>query len=266
MLSGDGAGQWRRAVQHGTTNTTWLLDRPFASACGPAAPSPPLPIAPLGAPALSPASYVQIGKLEAQLLFVGNYWGGSHFQLYGMCLDCVVAENTFNSSFAASWGRNPHNIVGGWQPNFQVEWLSNTVVGGTGITLMTSDQPLVPVLRGALDGGGGSSGGTHAANLARKTMKINASYTGPLNWRVVLRGNRFHGGGGLQLGINSSTSAQTAGNILVDSNILAPGTCNVTSRPMPSGGDINLYLPCGEACFVHDLVLNKNNLVGTRSC
>eukprot|EP00729_Bicosta_minor_P015404 gene15404-28680_t len=195
VLSGDGAGQWRRAVQHGTKNTTWSLARPFDSGGGNSAggwnnaanasnaadttanastlPLAPLTQRPLRAPALSSSSFVQVGKLEGQLLFIGNYWGGSHFQLYGMCLDCVVAENVFNSSFAASWGRNPHNIFGGWQPNFQVEWMSNTVVGGTG----------------------------------------------PLNWRIVLRGNRFHGGGGLQLGINSSF-AQTAGNVLVDSNIL----------------------------------------------
>lgn len=72
----------------------------------------------------------------------GNHWMHSHFQLYAECLDCVVAENHFVDSFAASWGMNPHNLVGGWQPNMQVEWLRNTVTGGTGITLMTSTQPV----------------------------------------------------------------------------------------------------------------------------
>jgi hypothetical protein len=47
----------------------------------------------------------------------------------GACFDCVVAENIFNGSFAADWGRNPHVLFGGWQPNLQVEWNDNTVVG-----------------------------------------------------------------------------------------------------------------------------------------
>jgi hypothetical protein len=75
------------------------------------------------------ASMVQIGKLEGQMLFVGNRWEASHFQLYAACFDCVVAENVFNGSFAASWGRNPHALFGGWQPNLQVEWNDNTIIG-----------------------------------------------------------------------------------------------------------------------------------------
>jgi hypothetical protein len=47
-------------------------------------------------------SFVQIGKLEGQLLFVANTGQGSHFQLYGMCLDCVVAENTFGACTTSS--------------------------------------------------------------------------------------------------------------------------------------------------------------------
>ena len=55
------------------------------------------------------------------------------------------------------------------------------MVGGTGITLMTSDQPL--------DAAG---------------ARINASYTGSLNWRVVLRGNEFEGGSGIGLGVSGT--------------------------------------------------------------
>jgi len=181
-----------------------------------------------------------------------------------MCLDCVVAENRFENSFAASWGRNPHRLVGGWQPNLQTEWLGNTVVGGTGITLMTSDQPLAHPAPPA-----------GPAPLAVATASsINASYTGPLNWRVVLRGNRFHGGGGIQLGIGGAPSstgevaAQTNGNVLVDSNWLGPGTCNLTSAPMPEGADINGFLPCSKlgACALRDVVLHGNSLGEVRSC
>ena len=102
LLEGTGAGQWRRALLDGSSNNdTYTLERPFD-------------VAP------DHKTFGVIGKLEGQLLFVGNTWARSHFQLYAMCLDCVVAENMFDSCFAASWGRNPHKLVGGWQPNFQV--------------------------------------------------------------------------------------------------------------------------------------------------
>ena len=227
LLSGHGAGQWREGKLSGSTNTTWKLERPFAVAPDPS------------------TTFAAVGKLEAQILFVANRWTRSHFQLYGMCLDCVVAENLLDGGFTASWGRNPHALVGGWQPNFQTEWLRNTVVGGTGITLMTSDQPL--------DAAG---------------ARINASYTGSLNWRVVLRGNEFEGGSGIGLGVSGTFPvAQTNGNVLVDSNALRQ-TCNLTTRPMPAGGDINGFLPCtsNSTCRLHDVVLHGNDLSAVRSC
>ena len=77
-----------------------------------------------------------------------------------------------------------------------------------------------------------------------------------------------------------------------------PGTCNITTTPMPSGGDINYYLPCTNtsytaskrapngtggriggtggaethdpgqsgACFLRDVVLHGNDLTHTHSC
>ena len=198
-----------------------------------------------------------IGKLEGQLLFIGNTWARSHYQLYGMCLDCVVAENVFDGCFAADWGRNPHALIGGWQPNFQVEWLRNSFPGGgTGITLMTSDQPLTCVP------------GPSNKYRCPSDSKINASYAGPLNTRIVLRGNVFEGGSGIQLGTESD-QAQTNANVLVDSNVLV-NTCNLTTRPMPAGGDvdINEYLPCAVngTCRLRDIVLHGNELSGVKSC
>eukprot|EP01044_Picomonas_judraskeda_P000385 COSAG03_NODE_17_length_21787_cov_46.088436_9_plen_829_part_00 len=236
LLEGPGAGQWRRALLDGASNNdTYTLERPFEVA-----------------PARK--TFAVIGKLEGQLLFVGNTWARSHFQLYAMCLDCVVAENLFDGCFAADWGRNPHALVGGWQPNFQVEWVLNTVVGGTGISFMTSDQPL-----------------TCTPGLANKYRcppgsKINASYGGPLNNRIVLRGNVFEGGSGIQLAVESA-QAQTNANVLVDSNLLQ-GTCNLTTRPMPTGADINDYLQCtvNGTCRLHDIVLHGNELSAVRSC
>ena len=236
LLGGPGAGQWRRALLVGASNNdTYTLERPFAIAPG-------------------RETFGVIGKLEGQLLFVGNTWARSHFQLYAMCLDCVVAENKFDGCFAASWGRNPHMLIGGWQPNFQVEWVLNTVIGGTGITLMTSDQSLTCV--------------PEAANryTCPPGSTINASFAGPLNARIVLRANLFEGGGGVQLAIESA-QAQTSSNVLVDSNLLQ-NTCNLTARPMPVGADINEYLPCAVngTCRVRDIVLHGNELSAVRSC
>ncbi len=227
LLSGPGAGQWRQAQLQGETNNTWVLDSPFEAGREPTA-----------------RTFAVITKMLGQLLFVGNRWGHSHVQLYAECLDCVVAENVFEDSFAASWGMNPHNLIGGWQPNFQTEWLRNTVSGGTGITLMTSDQ-LKDVRSGV----------------------VNSSYAGPLDNRIVLRGNTFRGGGGVQLGtVTSSRSPgfatiSSAGNVLIDSNILAGGACNLTLHPMPTGGDINRYERCGANCSLSDVVFHGNNLV-----
>jgi hypothetical protein len=239
LLEGTGAGQWRRAILDGASkNDTYALDRPFN-------------VAP------DAQTFGVIGKLEGQLLFIGNTWARSHYQLYGMCLDCVVAENVFDGCFAADWGRNPHALIGGWQPNFQVEWLRNSFPGGgTGITLMTSDQPLTCVP------------GPSNKYRCPSDSKINASYAGPLNTRIVLRGNVFEGGSGIQLGTESD-QAQTNANVLVDSNVLV-NTCNLTTRPMPAGGDadINEYLPCAVngTCRLRDIVLHGNELSGVKSC
>ena len=127
----------------------------------------------------------------------------------------MVAENRFEKSFAASWGRNPHRLIGGWQPNLQVEWNDNTVIGGTGITLMTSDQ-----------------------DWDNATGRAAANYTGPLDWRIVLRRNRFEGGSGIGIGSRQSphptptpTPAQTISSVLIEHNVLEAGACNLTTRP-----------------------------------
>jgi hypothetical protein len=236
LLSGPAAGQWRRAELQGTSNDTWKLDYAFAK--------PP-----------EPETFVVITKLLGQLLFVGNQWSHSHFQLYAECLDCVVAENHFADSFAASWGMNPHNLVGGWQPNMQVEWLRNTVKGGTGVTLMTSDQPV-------------------------HNGVVNASYGGSLDTRIVVRGNVFDGGGGVQLGLDNQnpnpkySHITSLGNVLVDSNTLSGGACNLTTQPMPTGADIADYELCSAVrpvasagnCSFHDIVLHSNALEAVKSC
>ena len=67
LLAGPGAGQWRRAELQGVSNDTWKLDSPFAK-------QP------------EPETFVVVTKLLGQMLFVGNRWLHSHFQLYAECL------------------------------------------------------------------------------------------------------------------------------------------------------------------------------------
>ena len=231
-------GHRRRALLDGSSNNdTYLLERPFD-------------VAP------DRDTFGVIGKLEGQMLFIGNVWALSHFQLYGMCLDCVVAENLFDDCFVADWGRNPGPLVGGWQPNFQVEWIRNHVVAGTGITFMTSDQPLTCV-----------PGPVNKYKCPVGT-KINATYAGPLNNRIVVRGNVFDGGEGIQLSTQPyCADAQTNANVLVDSNVLN-GTCNLTTHPMPTGADINDYLQCSVngTCRLRDIVLHGNDLHSVKQC
>jgi hypothetical protein len=73
LLTGTGAGQWRRGTLGTGTNDTWQLDTPFVT----------------GTPAED--TFVVVTKDISEILFVGNTWSHSHFQLYAECLDCVVA-------------------------------------------------------------------------------------------------------------------------------------------------------------------------------
>lgn len=54
-------------------------------------------------------SLLQVAPLRGHILLVGNTWTtASTVQLYGMCLEAVVTENTLASTPFLVWGRNPH--------------------------------------------------------------------------------------------------------------------------------------------------------------
>ena len=65
-----------------------------------------------------------------------------------------------------------------------------------------------------------------------------------------------------------------AEQVLVDSNVLLGGACNLTTRPMPAGADIANYEQCSNErphpsagnCSFHDIVLHGNFLAAVKSC
>jgi hypothetical protein len=118
ILAGKGAGQWRHVTNH--SGREWLLDRPWA-------------VEP------DATSQLQIAPMRGHILIVGNtYDTGFTVQLYAMCLSGVVVENTFNATPLISWGRNPHNW--GYQPNWRIELIGNTMPNSSGLTVQTGDQ------------------------------------------------------------------------------------------------------------------------------
>jgi hypothetical protein len=108
---------------------------------------------------------------------------------------------------------------------------------------------------------------------------VNASYTGSLDSRIVVRANVIDGGG-VQLGLDNPdpdprrSHITSLGNVLVDSNVLKGGACNVTTWPMPTGADIADYELCSAVsphisagnCSFHDTVLHNNALEVVKSC
>ena len=100
VLSGRGAGQWRRVIGFRGVRgqqREWEVDVPWA-------------VAP------DATSEIQIGPLRGHILLDSNSWTTAYtVQLYGMCLDSVVAHNTFDTTPFYVWGRNPHGW--GYQPS-----------------------------------------------------------------------------------------------------------------------------------------------------
>lgn len=148
VLSGMGQGQWRRVVSNdwgvGGTNRSWVVTHPFT-----------LP--------LDATSLLSIVPFRGDIIIANNaFHDGGGIQLYAMAIATTVVDNTASrtSGFMA-WGLNPHSW--GYQPNFGVQFLSNTVVVGASW--------------------GGQTGG-----FATMTGD-DANFTGHLNQGLVFRGN-----------------------------------------------------------------------------
>jgi hypothetical protein len=62
-------------------------------------------------PQAAAVSSLQVGLMRGQIMVVGNdFVFGGAMQFYSNCLDCVVAENIFQSFGFVNWGRNPSGI------------------------------------------------------------------------------------------------------------------------------------------------------------
>ncbi|MDQ1328544.1 MAG: Pectate lyase 3 protein, partial [Candidatus Poribacteria bacterium] len=143
ILDGMGAGQYRRVVSN--NERIWEIDRPWD---------------------INPDqnSLISIVPFRGRYLFIGNkFEDGGAFQLYGMSIDCIVAENTgtrMDGFFA--WGLNPHGW--GWQPSWYCQFLGNTITEGNGY-------------------------GYRSAFIGTFTSDNNENYTGPLARAAIHRRN-----------------------------------------------------------------------------
>jgi hypothetical protein len=133
---------------------------------------------------------------------------------------------------------------------------------------MTSDQQWYNATAASTKAQSGQQWPSATATLPKAVV---ANWTGPLDWRIVLRRNRFHGGGGIGIGsawdaASPKHAAQTTSSVLVEENVLEDGACNVTVRPMPAGASINEYLKCAPACAVEGVAFVENSLAGAQAC
>jgi hypothetical protein len=123
-----------------------------------------------------------------------------------MCIDAVIAENTFDTTPFYVWGRNPH--YWGFQPNWQVEVLANRLPHSAGITSLSCDQSFNLCKEGANPNSGTPAG-----------------YDGPLNSAVVMRKNLLSDGQGIS--IHGTTS-----DVLVESNTIHNGAGGFIKNPV----------------------------------
>jgi len=95
------------------------------------------------------------------------------------------------------WGRNPH--LWGYQPNWDIEVLRNTLPSSQGITALTCDQKW------------------NLCNEGINPAAGETEFNGPLNSALVVRGNVLRDGQGIA--IHGTTS-----DLVVEGNFLHAGT------------------------------------------
>lgn len=95
VLQGKGEGMWRRVTAN--WNRTWTVDSPLPTD-------------------LDETSLIQIVPLRGHVMLINSSWTTAlTVQLYGMCLDCVVAGCSLDTTPLLTWGRSPH--LWGYQVN-----------------------------------------------------------------------------------------------------------------------------------------------------
>lgn len=190
ILDGLGAGQWRRVVGRAGpkgAEQVWEVDVAWD-------------VTP------DETSQVQIGPLRGHILLAENSWTTAYtVQLYGMCLNAVVANNVFDRTPFYVWGRNPH--YWGYQPNWNVEVLGNQLPNSAGITTLSCDQKYNLCNEGANPNNG------------------TVAYDGALNSAVAIRRNTLSNGQGIA--IHGTTS-----DVVVEWNKVHIGTGSFMKDPV----------------------------------
>jgi hypothetical protein len=132
-------------------------------------------------------SMIQIVPLRGHVQLLGSRWTTAYtVQLYGMCLDAVVAENTFDTTPFYAWGRNPHSW--GYEPNWNIEVLSNTLPNSKGLTALTCDEKY---------------------NICHEGANMNGLYNGALNTAIRISRNSLLDGMGITVhGTESSVTIE----------------------------------------------------------
>lgn len=127
VMSGPGAGQWRRIVS--ARNTTALGSVPAVLL----AVDEPFDVSPVAG-----VSVVGVSPLRAHQLIVGNRWvWGTEVQTYGTAIGVVMADNTLEHM---RWGLKIYggDYQGGAQPNWHVEVTKNTHINSRGFAMYPS--------------------------------------------------------------------------------------------------------------------------------
>ena len=122
-----------------------------------------------------------------------------------MCIESVVAANTFDTTPFYVWGRNPH--AWGYQPNWNIEVINNRLPNSHGITALTCDQKW-----NLCDESTGLSSGP-------------AAFNGALNSVVAIRGNWLGNGQGISL--HGTTS-----DVVVENNLVHNGDGSFLKDPI----------------------------------
>jgi hypothetical protein len=155
ILDGRGAGQYRFVAKN--DKRQWEVDRPWDV--------PP-----------DETSRISIVPFRGQNLFIGNtFEDGGAFQLYGMAIDVIVAENKgARMDGFLTWGHmNPQ----GWgvQPSWFCQFLDNEIVEGNGY-------------------------GNRTASFGTVMDTKSAAYAGPLGRCILFRRNRCRNNASFGLG------------------------------------------------------------------
>ena len=201
VLTGTGAGQWRRLTAN-LGNGTVHLDQPF--------------LTPVDA-----TSVIQLSDMRGRMIFDGNeYTDVGAFQLYGNAYDVVVANSMYTRTtglFSWALASSDHDYC----PNTHIELLSNEVNEGNHLFNYVADRI----------GSNGIGVEPFDVNIVSENYGGDLPYRGPLTRFVAMRGNIIHSNGGLLV---SGASA----DVVVENTRVANSTCPAAIGGVPLRMDV----------------------------